>query len=480
MGGFSTLEIGKRALLAQNFGLDVTSNNIANINTDGYSRRQVVLSETSPTISQGNYVGTGVSVASLRSFRQDYYDKEIRNTQSKLAGYEEDQLVMQKVEAILAEPSENGINELVTDFFNQFEEVTNSPENTALRETLLGTAQSLTDRLNSTAQDLLDARDGIKSDIDLNVEKANSYIQQIATLNTQITSAAAVTESDAQTMIDQRAYALEELSKLAGVTTSTEDTGMVNVYINGNNIITGNDYNLLKEQETINSTTGERTVNLVQTNRKGDVIGNLNPLSGEITSQLKHYNVTLDPSDSSGGFSISKQLDEFANALASKVNALTTQGYGMDDSTAPSAGRNFFAASTGTTVTALNISISDDVSEPRDIPLSDSPNEPGNSGIGSKIASLASDTNFISNMTPSEYYSTYLSKIGTLGSDASSGTTTTELVLEQLNNQRESAQGVSLDEEAINLIKYQKGFEAASRIINTTSDLLSTIINLGR
>ena len=82
-----SLEIGKRALLANKLGLDVTSNNIANVNTEGYTRRDVTFSETDPLYNRNNYLGTGLEIDKFRSFREEFFDRELRNTASRKEGY---------------------------------------------------------------------------------------------------------------------------------------------------------------------------------------------------------------------------------------------------------------------------------------------------------------------------------------------------------------------------------------------------------
>ncbi len=105
---------------------------------------------------------------------------------------------------------------------------------------------------------------------------------------------------------------------------------------------------------------------------------------------------------------------------------------------------------------------------------------PGDNTIARQIAGIANDGTFLNAQTPVEYYSAFLNKLASTGSDAKTGMKTTALLGDQLNSQRESVVGVNLDEEAINLVKYQKGYEAAARVINTSSEMLSTLINLGR
>jgi flagellar hook-associated protein 1 FlgK len=158
-------------------------------------------------------------------------------------------------------------------------------------------------------------------------------------------------------------------------------------------------------------------------------------------------------------------------------------GYGMDDIdlSAPPPARTFFTSSINSTINASTISVNADlINNPKDLPLSKFANQPGNADISREIARIAEDKTFLNNLNPIEYYAGFISRIGSVARDAINGLSTTKLVNEQLDTQRESVMGVNLDEEAVNLIKFQKGFEAASRIINMTNEILSTLINLGK
>jgi len=128
MSSFSSLEIGKRALLAQKFGIDNTSNNIANVNTPGFSRRTAVMSETDAYKTNGDYQGTGVQVDLLRSFRQELLDKEVCGNLSQQKGYEIDQSYLQQISSVFGEPSDSGLSELTTSFLNTFNTLAQNPE----------------------------------------------------------------------------------------------------------------------------------------------------------------------------------------------------------------------------------------------------------------------------------------------------------------------------------------------------------------
>lgn len=482
MSELSTLQISKMGLLAQKFGLDATSNNIANVNTPGYSRRDAIITEADPLLKSGGFLGMGAVSAALKSYREEFFDSEIRNNLSRYNSYTTDDQIYTRLEAILAEPSENGLGELTASFFNAFENVSLHPESVAHRDYLLSVTTSMIDRFHFLAKQMEDVRRDLRANISLNVDKANSIIEGIAGLNKSIAQASLAPSKSqgVQTYIDERQNLLEELSSIADVKISDGKFGSLNVYLNGMNLITGADYSKIKLNETINSATGERTIQLLQTDTKGNVIGSLSPQSGELASQLKHYNVTLDDADSSGGFSLFTKINDYADAIVQSVNNLTMNGFGLDDAGPNPPGRHFFEPAVGK-ATAFTIAINSEISnDSRKIPLASVPNEPGNNDIALLLSRIAQDKGFLDNLSPSEFYNGLLSRLGAASKEALNGAKNTKLINEQLDSQRDSIIGVNLDEEAVNLIRYQKAFEASSRVMATMNQMLSTLVNLGR
>jgi flagellar hook-associated protein 1 FlgK len=477
--GIASLEIGKRALLAQRLGLDVTSNNIANVNTTGYSRRTANTAETDPQYTNAGFVGTGALVDKLRSFREEFFDREIRSNLSRQKAYENDEKIIHKIESIIAEPSDTGINEIVSEFYNSFESLAIEPENTAQREYVISVGETLVQRFNRTGEQFESMRSDILVDINNDVVTANRLISEIAELNQKVSDQYSQDGSGSQTMIDEREVRLENLSEIASVAVTSGDFGMVNVFVGGINVVTNNVTTNLKAIETITGLYGERSVSLVTVDNDDNTLNTVNPEAGILSSNIKHFNETLDPYDTSENFSLYARLNRYAEAIVKNTNEVFNQGYGVNDFTEPPPGRNFFEPGIEP-ATALNISISRDIADPLDLPLSDAPGEIGNAEIAMRVARISTDTSFLDAMTPTEYYSGLLGRIGQISNESVNGAKTTRLVSEQLSNQRESVIGVNLDEEAINLIKYQKAFEAASRVVNTTNEILATIINLGR
>lgn len=475
---FGTLEIGKKAILAQRFGLDVASHNIANVNTEGYSRREATFSEAAPLYKYGQFQGQGVLINKLRTFREEFFDREIRNTASRKSGLEFDDTIFQRIETLMAEPSDGNLNERISEFLFQFEELALKPESVGLREVIIEKGRTVADTFNQISGSLLEARSEVARDIKNYVDNANDYISQIAALNAGFSAGQSLSQNESQTMIDERERVLEDLAELSDVNITSNEDGTVNVYMNGINVITRHAFSKLEVQESINENSGEITFRLIKNDEEGPIA--INPNGGKIASALFHHNVTLDGRDASGGFSPVSRLNEYAKAFVNKVNEQTNQGFGLDDTDLEPVGRNFFEFIEGSNE-AFTIRLSDEIDgKPRDIPLAGAPQAPGDQTIARAIARLSEDVNFIGNETYFEYYSALAGKLGSVRQNAARELDTISIVSEQLNNQRESTIGVNMDEEAINLVKFQRAFDAASRIITTSNEILQTIVNLGR
>jgi len=477
---FNSLEIGRKALLAQRMGLDITSNNIANVNTEGYSRRDAQFAESSDAIyHNGNFMGTGVLMSKLRTFREDFFDREVRNTLARKSGLEQDDKILERVETILAEPTAENLNNSVTDFFKAFDELALKPESVGLRENILEVANTFIDKFNYISRQLTDARTEVGKEIYAMTEKSNRIISEIANINQSFSANQSMAYEQSQTMIDKREMLLEELSEIANLTVTDGNDGQINVFINGINVVTRHIPSTLQVAESV-SAQGEVTYKVNKIDKKGNALNSINPSSGKLAASLQHFNVTLDGRESSNQFSAFKRLNDFATAIVSNVNSITEQGYGLDDIDAEAPGRKFFEIGDETS-SSFSIKLSVDLmNNPKNIPLSSAVNEPGNSDIARQIARLADKKDFIGNEAYHEYYSSFIGKVGSMRQDTIRLFDNVSVISEQLENQRESIIGVNLDEEAVNLVKYQQAFQAASRIVNTTNELLTTIVNLGR
>lgn len=479
MASFSALETAKHGILAQKFGFDVTNNNIQNINTPGYSRRSAVLTETTPH-RQGNgvYVGTGVAANSLRTYREELFDRDVRNAIGRQANFATEQSLLERVESLLAEPSEHGISESLNQFFASLEAVSNSPQSMNHRENVLQTAHTLIKNLHYTAGVFTNARKDIRHDIENDVVEINKLLNEIADLNKSIAYTKADAGIENQTYFDKREVALEKLAKLTGAHVTHEENGTANVFINGINVVTAAHASKLTLSENTNPATGESTLIINKIEPNGVQTGTVEPVSGELAARMKGYNVTFDPRDTSGAYSAYTSINQFVNTLTTRINALTETGYGLHDPAGAPPGRKFFIPAVGD-INAHNIELNPDLdADAALIPFSATAGTVGDNTIARAMARIASDQNFLNNYNPSGSFNAVLSKVGMMAQEAINGNKTMGLVVQQLEGQRESLMGVNLDEEAVNIVKYQRAFEASSRVVNMTNEMLQTLIRM--
>lgn len=477
----SAFEIGKRAIMAQQRGLDVTSNNIANVNTPGYSRQDPILMEADPRLNPNGFVGAGVFADRVRQFRERFLDKEMRQNISRQAGYDTDEKTLQRIQTALNEPSDFGIDSAMDSFFKSIEDLNTKPDDIPRRETVIARAKNLAGTFNESGERIYELRAQTYNSLNDSVIQMNRLLENIANLNVSISGSMDNAGNPAGTFIDRQTQLLEELSKFGEVQINRTANGVADVTMNGTMVVSRDRPSNIKLRQTTNPTTGEITASLNIEDTNGNILGSYKPATGASASLLNTFNVTLDDKDSTSGFSLAKSLDELASAFVTKVNTIAQNGYGLTDSGATPPGRNFFEIPSNGVITARSMKFNSAIeNNPELLPVAGSANAPGNNDIMRAIGQIVNDSTFVNGQSARGYYSTLLTKLSNIGADAKNGSSMTELAQNQLITQRESIIGVNLDEEAISMIKYQRAFEAAARVIQTSSDILNTIVNLGR
>lgn len=476
-----SLEIGKRALLATQRGFDVTSNNIANVNTPGYARQALMLRPGESVPAGGFYIGMGVLSAGIRQFRDQLIERDQRAYTSTQSFYQQQTTTLQRIETALGEPGEQTIQTALQQFFDAASQLASNPSRMADRQLFVARASELASTFNRTSTALENLRTSTFDRIMGDVTRVNQILDSIARINQRINATLDATGQPAASLVDQQSQMLQELSQYLDISITREPTGTVNVTSSGIMLVSLNSSLSLSVQKNINSSTGETTLNYSVQKNDGTTVGTFQPSNGELASLTESYNIALNPLTASTQFSIARELDRLAATLADRINTLTTSGYGLNDTGAVPPGRALFVPSSGSTITAQTISVNPALlSDPAAVPTSSTPSTPGKSDIIAAIAALASDATFLDSMTPEGFYGSIASQLAQFGASANDRLTAAKTVLQQITAERESLSGVNLDEEATNLITYQRAFEAAARVVSISSDMLSTLVNLGR
>lgn len=462
---FGGLEIARRALGAQQIGIDVTGHNIANANTPGYSRQRVELRTTPPlTTGQNSYLplalGTGVEVSAISRMRDGFVDGQVRKEIHNLGYWNEQKSVLGQLELIFAEPSENGISQALTQFWSKWEQLGHRPEDPSLRAVVREQAVSLTDSVRHLYTQMVNLEKDLDTQVRLKVEEINSLAQQIGDLNGLIGKATAsgATPND---LLDRRDLLLEQLSGLTTITVLPQTAGQINVNIGGIGLVSGTSVRkmVIQEPEGVPAVVKWEGISGVsqEVRWQGGAVAGLIKARDEIVPSYK------------------TRLDDFAATFISQFNGIHSTGYGLENQT----GINFFQG-TGAQDWRVNPQILDDVNN--GLSLLAAAGAPDKSGDGSNALKLAALREQVLSFkggsgTVGNFFGSLISGLGVESMNAQRMTKNQAQLVDHLSTWQESISGVSLDEEMTNLIRFQHAYSAAARAVTAVDQMLETIIS---
>jgi flagellar hook-associated protein 1 len=456
---FGTMSVALQSLLTQQGALEVTANNIANANTPGYSREVPILEESPPILSGNTMVGTGVTLKSVQSMRDNVLDLRIdqeTSQQSSLNSYVDS---MNQVQALFNETQGTGLQTDLSNFFNSFQSLATDPTSSSQRQAVIIAGQNLANAFSQTSSNLATIQQGLDQSVVQNVQQVNQLTAQVANLNQQIEQVSNSGDNPGA-LEDQRDEDLTNLSNLIDTAVIYSNNGTVTVTTtHGALLVSGNQSEALTTQ--LNSTTGMNDVYAQGTDITSTIAG----------GQLQGLISARDESIPSGQSS----LDNLAAGLISAVNKQQNAGYDLNGGP----GANFFTPFTPTTAgsnagAAATMTVA--LTNPREVAASSGATS-GDSANATALANLQS-AQIVSGQTAGDYYSNLIDQVGNDVSNATSEQEAVGLVLQQLTNQQQSISGVSLDEEATNLITYQQAYEAAARVISTVDELNQAALDM--
>jgi flagellar hook-associated protein 1 len=450
----NALNSALRALEANQLGLAVASNNISNAQTPGYTRQRAIFQSVASGASV-LAIGGGVQVTGTEALRDRLIElRQIQETSSH-AREELKHQALSEIEMLFNESDGTGMLPLLSDFFNGFHALSMDPTSPNARQEVLTNAQALTDFLHSRASSLMGIRTTIDQSIREDVEQANSLVDQIAMLTRRIAEQEAI--QPAHELRDQRAVLVQQLSEIVDVH-ELESDGNYQLTIGGNRPLV---YNASSTHLTTSTNTSGLTI----------IEFGIDDISSEISGG--RIGARLDLRDQNIPQYLAA-LDQLAFELVQEVNSVHAAGYDLYGNT----GNNFFTPLTGVAGSALAISVDAAIdADPRTIAASDVANGTGN-GTAMALANLQNASVF----TGGSVIEQYRSFVYTLGSDTANANVSMrqhEALLTQLENRRQQVSGVSIDEETVKILQFQRSFEASARVVKAVDELLQLTLSLG-
>ena len=442
--GFDGIHIAGSGMAASQRALEVIGDNIANVGTPGHTRRRVELASTEvagPSLYLGPGArGAGVTVVGVERVRDLVLDGAVRAELANSAAADRTAETLARIEEVLG-PFDGGMIDALGAFWNSWEELSLEPTSMAARTEVLGSAERLGQMIRNAARGLEEAAAGDERTALGMLADQNAVLREVATLNGQILAREAMGENP-NALLDQRDRHLDTLAAVLGARAHRLENGMVNVSVNGSEVVRGDVADRLELVGTppvLQTSTGRSMI-------PGGAIGSLLIETRSFATQ------------------VGAELDTVATELRDLVNSAHTAGFDL----AGNAGVEFFSGSGAVDLTvAAGLTASDVAAS-----ATGSANDGNNAVVLSGLRNEAGADGVIDEMMRG-----ITARVGAGRATAEARAAMNESILTDVRNARSSVSGVNLDEEMTLLLQYQRSYEAAARVLTTVDEMFEVLIN---
>ncbi|MDH5324954.1 MAG: flagellar hook-associated protein FlgK [Gammaproteobacteria bacterium] len=537
-------------LLAFQRALDVTSHNISNATTEGYSRQRVNLATREPERAANGFIGKGVQVTGV----DRVYDQFLLNQlNTRTANYGQSDTYAQiasQVESVFADPS-IGLSPALDRFFNSIHGVSNDPTSTPARQVMISEAENLVETFHTLNRQVEQIKSGVNSQVGVVVTQVNDLAASIASLNEQIVlQTGAAGGQPPNDLLDKRDLLIHELSEITNVTTVAQENGAVNVYVGtgqslvlnvsaGRLQVSNGEFDPLNKRISLVTPSGSVPITEQLTGGKlggllsvkddllepaqmelGRIAASLanvfnsqhvlgeglngstglnfftpvdqtavaalpssdnNPASGNMTvtinaiGELKasDYRVNFDGTNYSVlRLSDDTLVDSFTSADLPR--AVSGEGFTLDMAGGINSGDSFLVRPTRYAAEQIGMAVTD----PASIAAAQVGNNVGDNSNALLMAGVRTST-FMDNGTSTvmDAYGNSVARIGVKTGQAKINASAQKALMDQAYDAKESVSGVNLDEEAVNLLRYQQAYQAAAQVISVVDSLFQTLLN---
>jgi len=462
------LNIAKLSLSAQQYAMSVTQRNTVNVNNPGYTRQDVLFSDL--TVAS-NWSANGTPGVELWAARNRYLDQSISYELPVLGENLVKYNALREIDAILQGTSGGGLGTSINEFFNSFMELSSNPTDSALRWQVLSRAQTMTNDFNRLYNEIQRVQTATERHLKSGVEDVNKLTSKIADLNGRIETAHTLGQLDVEYALrDERQQYIEELEGKIGLLYFETESGSITVTTDkGNALVLGRtSIELVLGPMAGSPFSGIYLIN--NSNPENDITASIT--SGEIGGHLQVRDKLIP------GYL--KTLDDMAATIITEVNDAHAKGFDLDGVQ----GGDFFvpALPFGPVARVMSVYITNS----NQIAAAGDDGSGQSFGIGDNqnakaLADLVREKLMNGNtQTLSEAYASLIYTVGSDQRTAKESGEHQQALLSQLMSQRNAESGVSLNEEAINLIKFQQAYQASSRFVTVLNSLSAEILNFLR
>lgn len=483
--------IGKEALLAQQRAMNVTSNNIANANTPGYSRQRAIFTPTEPVDAGGIPIGGGVRIREVERITDQALNNQLLREHQQLAFDQRMSTGLSRIEGVFGEVEDSGISSSLGELFQAVQDLSNNPSGNVERQLVVQRATSLGDLIRSTNDRLTSLQNDANQSIDSVVREIDTLATQIGNMNRQIF----LREGSGKTaaaLRDQRDQLMTQLSEKVDFTSFERSDGQVAIFVaQGLFLVDGSSVGQLRAQPSAASNPPRFEI---FHDVSGSIAGPVTTLiqGGELGGLIALRDSVL-PSEKSA-------LDEFTFTLADRLNQVHQAGFGLTDDVSRrffvdrATGGSFASVAGAASQITLNPLLAAD---PQRIAAGSTSLGPGlgaapgdNAGalalagvesisqavfqVGDPVAGPASGAA----ATIAGFFGGIVGGLGARLQDGERKATQQDLVVSELQSRQSALSGVSIDEEVAELIKLQHAFQAGARVITTVDRMLETLLSI--
>ncbi|HEY6448810.1 MAG TPA: flagellar hook-associated protein FlgK [Acidobacteriaceae bacterium] len=465
----TAFDIATGALDADQAALDIVANNTANVNTPGYTLEAPTW-EQNDTVSLGGVnFGMGVTLTGAESQRSPVLEQAMQQQTQGVSASSARLTALDQVQALFSgaagagtdADASSGIGADLTNLFTSLSSLEGSPADRAVREQVLSAANSLASDFNGTAAQLESQQESLDQQGISVVAQANTLLQGIAQLNLQIETTSP--NGDAGTLEDQRQQDLTSLSQLMGIRTVTTENNGLTVTTTGGAL-------LVSEGQTFAMTTGESGgVTHVYDSLGHDITADLTAGGGELGGVLTARDQDIPQ--------VEGAVDQLAYNVATQLNTQNAAGSDLNGNP----GAAIFSLPAGATPanpagSAAGITVI--MTDPTQIAAAAAGAGTSDNSNATAMANLGNSA-IVNGTTPTQYFSDFVTALGSLVTEVTSENTAQGAALTQLQNQIGAISGVSLNDEAASLETLEQSYEAASKLFTALDQVAVSALNLG-
>ncbi|MEN0036266.1 MAG: flagellar hook-associated protein FlgK [Cellvibrio sp.] len=447
-------QIAYSGINAAQIGLTTTGQNIANINTPGYSRLNTV-TESLSGISSLN-AGGGVKVTSIRRLSSEFQNQQLWRATTEQHYYNSSQQYLTALETLMSGDGAS-ISSGLDQFFAALSEASATPGSIALRQQIISEAKNLAQRFNGLNSNIDAQLNALHEQRTAMATEINGLTTNLALLNKKIIETESI-NGDTSALRDQRESLVNQLSQYASIRVGEIADGSISISLaNGQPLVAGSTAGQLKVSETMS---GEQEVALsfagtsfpLKQDNFGGAFGGLYSVEYDNLRPMK------------------ASLEEMAEQLADMVNNTLATGFDLNGA----AGQPLFAFNSGSSTDLLSVNNLN----PAELALSSAAGETGNNEVLLDLLNLKGQTITLgaSSVTLNDAYAILLGQVASASRQNQADLDTATAVTGQAQSQRDGVSAVSLDEEYVNMMTYQQAYQANMKVISTANQLFDNML----